>query len=121
MTTVRLVTYHELFIAEEGEVVAHQPFQEVLDLGLFFAVDAEPAGVDTDQQFLDLGFHRLEIGHGHAHFAQYLLQLFAQHVQFGGVGAAVDFQVHQRFLLDAFAWVPLARISSIRPCCHGAC
>ena len=103
MTAVRLVTYHEFFIAEEGEVVAHQPFQEVLDLGFLFAVDAELAGVDTGQQVLDLGFHRFEIGHGHAHFAQHLLQLFAQHVQFGGVGATVDFQVHQRFLQDAFA------------------
>ncbi|CRM91320.1 hypothetical protein [Pseudomonas sp. 22 E 5] len=103
MTAVRLVTYHEFFIAKEGEVVAHQPFQEVLDLGFFFAVDAEPAGVDPGEQVLDLGFHRLEIGHRHAHFAQYLFEFLAQHAQLGGVGAAVDFQVHQRFLLDAFA------------------
>ncbi len=120
MTAIRLVTYHELFIAKESEVVAHQPLQEALDLGFFIGIDDVLAVVDTCQQLLDLGFHRLEVGHGDAHFTQNLLQFLAQYIQFSGIGATIDFQVHQRLLRDAFATgCPWAEFPAIRPCCHG--
>ncbi len=56
MPAVLVGADHEFFIAEEGEVVAHQPFEEALDLGLFFGGDRELAVVDALDQFLDLGF-----------------------------------------------------------------
>ncbi|MNN09571.1 hypothetical protein D3C81_1224560 [compost metagenome] len=95
LTTLGIGADHEFFIAEEGEVVAHQPFQEVLDLGLLGLGRGIGGLLDQRQQFPQLGFHRLEIGHRNAHFSQHLLQLAAQHVELGGVGAAVDLQVHQ--------------------------
>ncbi|MNN09829.1 hypothetical protein D3C81_1227330 [compost metagenome] len=103
MAAIGFVADHELFVAEEGEVVAHQPFQEALDFVLLVAIDGELAVVQLGQDVLDLGLHRLEIADGHADFTEHLLQLFAQHIELGGVGAAVDFQVHQRFLLNVVA------------------
>ena len=102
VAAVLILAHHELFVAQEGEVVAHQPFQEALDFGFFFGVDGKLAIVDAFDQLLDLGFHRFEIGDRNADFTENLLQLFGQDIQFGRVGATVDFQVHQRFLQNAF-------------------
>jgi len=102
MPAICLVTYHKFFVAQEGEVVTHQPFQEALDLGLFTGINHVLAVVDTRQQLLNLGLHWLKISHGNTHFAQNLLQFLAQHIQFSGIGAAIDFQIHQRLLRDAF-------------------
>ena len=102
MTAIGIVTHHKFFIAQEGEVVAHQPFQEAFDFGFLIGIDGVLAVVDTGQQFLHLGLHRLEVSHGNPYFTQNLLQFLAQHIQFGGVCAAIDFQVHQRLLRDAF-------------------
>ena len=66
-------------------------------------IDGEGAVVEFGEDFLHLGFHRLEIGDRDADFTEHLFQLFAQHTQFGRVGAAVDFQVHQRLMENAFA------------------
>ncbi|MNO19958.1 hypothetical protein D3C76_97020 [compost metagenome] len=103
MAAIGLIGDHEFFIAEEGEVVAHQPFQEAFDFVLFVGIDGEGAVVEFGEDFLHLGFHRLEIGDRDADFTENLFQLFAQHIQFGRVGAAVDFQVHQRLLQNAVA------------------
>ena len=103
MPAIGIVAYHKFFIAQEGEVVAHQPFQEAFDFGFLIRIHGVLAVVDTGQQLLHLGLHRLKVSHCNAHFTQNLFQLLAQHVQFGGMGAAIDFQVHQRFLRDTFA------------------
>lgn len=103
VAAVGFIANHEFFIAEEGEVVAHQPFEETFDFGFFFRVDSEPAVVQSGEDLLDLGLHRLEIGDCDAHFAKHLFQLFAQDIELGRIGAAVDFQVHQGFLQDPFA------------------
>jgi hypothetical protein len=95
-------------------VVAHQPFEEGL-ISPFRSASTANRCAELGQQLLHLGLHRLEIGHRHAHFTEHLLQLFAQHVQFGGVGAAVDLQVHQRLLQHAFALGAFGRISSSSP------
>ncbi len=103
VAAIGLIGNHKLFVAEEGEVVAHQPFQEALDFVLFVGIDRIGAVVELGEDVLHLGFHRLEVSDGDAHFTEHLLKLFAQHVQLGRVGATVDFQVHQRFVQHAFA------------------
>ena len=102
MAAVCLVTHHKLFITQEGEMVAQQPLQKAFDLGFFTCIHGIRAVVDTGQQFPDLGLHRLKVSHGNAHLTQNLLQLLAQYIQFSGVRAAVNLQVHQRLLRDAF-------------------
>ncbi|RMN69924.1 hypothetical protein ALQ54_05713 [Pseudomonas syringae] len=98
-----VVAHFELFVTEEGEVVVHQPLQEDLDLGLFLDIGVGLVGIDTGQQLMQTRFHRPEIFDDGAYFAKYLLQLARQHVQLADVGAAVDLQVHQRFLQHVVA------------------
>ncbi len=93
----------ELLVAEEGEMVVQKPRQEALHLGLVVLRGAEGVLLHQVQQLADLGFHRLEVGDHAAHLGQHLLQLHGQGVELGGVGAAVDLQVHQRFMADALA------------------
>ncbi len=109
VAAIGLIGDHEFFVAEEGEVVAHQPFQEAFDFVLFIGVDGEGAVVELGEDVLHLGFHRFEIGDRDADFTENLFQLFAQHIQFGRVGAAIDFQVHQRFVQHAFAGAALRK------------
>ncbi|VXC89677.1 hypothetical protein PSEUDO9AZ_20590 [Pseudomonas sp. 9AZ] len=93
----------EFFIAEEGEVVVEQPAHEYLDLFQLGAFDLELGLIQPSQQFLGLGFHRLEVGDAQAHIAEYFVQVFFQGLQLADVSAAVNLQEHQRFLLYILA------------------
>ncbi len=93
----------EFLIAEEGEVVVQQPLEEGLDLALLVLRRAERGLLHLGEHFLQLGFHRLEVGNRHPNLSQHLFDLAGQHGQFGGVGAAVDLQVHQRLVLHPLA------------------
>ncbi|MNH04585.1 hypothetical protein D3C79_638850 [compost metagenome] len=99
----------ELFVAEEGEMVVQQPFEESLDLALFMLRRAKSGLFDLRHDFTQLGLHRFEIGNRDAHFGQHLLDLAGQHRQFGGIRATVDLQVHQRLMAHAFAVAALGQ------------
>ncbi|MCY1420974.1 hypothetical protein D9M71_366140 [compost metagenome] len=102
LATLVVGCHLELFVAQESEMVVHQPLEEAFDFrALIFG--AERVLVDQGQHVADLGLHRQEIAHGHAHLGQHLLQLAGQQVELGSIGAAVDFQVHQRLLQHALA------------------
>ncbi|MOA33685.1 hypothetical protein D3C78_1549990 [compost metagenome] len=98
MAALGIALNNKLFITEEGEVVAQQPLQKIFDLSLLGLRRGVGGLLDQRQQLTQLGFHRFEIGYRDTHFSQHLLQFTGQHVELGGVGAAVDFQVHQRLL-----------------------
>ena len=93
----------ELFIAEEGEVVVEQPAHEYLDLFQLGAFNLEFGLIQPGQQFFGLGFHRLEVGDTQAYIAKDFLQILFQGLQFTDVGAAVNLQEHQGFLLHILA------------------
>ncbi|MCY1177604.1 hypothetical protein D9M73_179190 [compost metagenome] len=85
----------EFFIAQEGEVVIQQPLEEGLDFALLVLGRTKAGLFHLRHHFTQLGLHRLEVGHHHPYLGQHLLDLAGQHCQLGGIGAAVDLQVHQ--------------------------
>ncbi|RMR97177.1 hypothetical protein ALP75_200938 [Pseudomonas syringae pv. actinidiae] len=103
LTAVGVSAHFKLFVTQKGKVVVHQPLQEDLDFDLFFRIGVGFVGIDARQQIMQTRFHRRKIFDRNPHLAEHLLQLASQHVQLAGTGAAVDLQVHQRFLQHVFA------------------
>ncbi len=98
-----LVDHGELLVAEEGEVVVHQPVHEDLHLGQFGRVHLQLGLVQPGQQFAGLGGHGFEVGDGDTHLTQHVFQRLLQHLESSGGGNPVDLQEHQRFLLHVLA------------------
>ena len=109
MAAVLLVDQGELLVAEESEVVVQQVFEEGLHLGQLGAIDLQLGLAQPGQQLLGLGLHRGEVGHRQAHLGQHFEQGLLQGTQLADIGAAVDLQVHQRFVLHLLAIAALAQ------------
>ncbi|MNO45043.1 hypothetical protein D3C76_353000 [compost metagenome] len=93
----------ELLVAQEGEMVVQQPLEKRLHLALLVLRRAKRSLLDLRHHFAQLDLHRFEVGDRHTHFSQHLFDLAGQHRQFGGVGATVDLQVHQRLMAHTLA------------------
>ena len=104
-----LLLHAELLEAEEGEVVVDQPAEEHLDLLQLARIALALAFAHAGQQSLGACFHRREIGNGQTHLGEHFLQCLLQSLQRADIGAAVDLQVHQRFMLHILAGTALGQ------------
>ena len=104
-----LLLHAELLEAEEGKVVVDQPAEEHLDLFQLARIALAFAFAHARQQGLGARLHRREIGNSQTHLGQHFLQRLLQSLQRADIGAAVDLQVHQRFMLHILAGTALGQ------------
>ena len=98
-TALGVRLHGEFFVAEEGEVVVQQPAHKHLDFRQLGRVHLELGLVQPGQQLLGAGLHGREIEHRQTHLGEHFQQGFLQGTHLADIGAAVDLQIDQRFLL----------------------
>ncbi len=87
---------HVLAVAEEGEVLVHQPAHQPLGLGGLGGQVGRHLGVEPVGHLDGPGAHLRPVLDGGAHVVEHRHQLGAQPLALGGVRLAVDLQVHPR-------------------------
>ena len=98
-TALGVRLHGKFFVAEEGEVVVQQPAHKHLDFRQLGRVHLELGFVQPGQQLLGTGLHGREIEHRQTHLGEHFQQGFLQGAHLADIGAAVDLQIDQRFLL----------------------
>ncbi|MCY1425831.1 hypothetical protein D9M71_416320 [compost metagenome] len=100
---VGLVGHGEFLVAEEGEMIVQQPFEEGADFRDFLGAALELRLAEPGQQVGGLFLHGGEVGHRQAHLAEHFQQRLGDGLQLADLRAAVDLQVHQRLVAHVLA------------------
>jgi hypothetical protein len=114
MAAIGSIGTGELFIAQEGEVVAHQPFQEAFDLASSFRIDGErllSSLASSSWTLAFIGSKSATTRTSPSTCSSSLLSTFSS--------AALAQRSISRYISDSCStpspWVPLGRISSSSP------